>query len=153
MKYLISIVTLITLFLFTEWSLAQDSLKVQNKEKQQNRNQVKTAVQVQTKAHEGQGFVDENGDGYNDKIKDADGDGIPNGQDEDYDGAKIRAGENAKGFVDEDGDGINDNAQNPKTNRNQNRKKVKTMGESEKGSGKGTSAGEKNINKAQQGKK
>jgi len=30
------------------------------------------------------GFVDENGDGFNDLAPDADGDGIPNGQDPDY---------------------------------------------------------------------
>ena len=30
------------------------------------------------------GFVDENGDGYNDLAPDADGDGIPNGLDSDY---------------------------------------------------------------------
>ena len=30
------------------------------------------------------GFLDEDGDGYNDLAPDADGDGIPNGQDEDY---------------------------------------------------------------------
>lgn len=30
------------------------------------------------------GFIDEDGDGYNDLAPDADGDGIPNGQDEDY---------------------------------------------------------------------
>lgn len=32
----------------------------------------------------GFGFVDENGDGYNDLAPDADGDGIPNGLDPDY---------------------------------------------------------------------
>ena len=56
------------------------------------------------------GFVDLNNDGINDYAKDADGDGIPNGQDADYDGAKARKGKGARGFVDEDGDGINDNA-------------------------------------------
>ena len=30
------------------------------------------------------GFLDENGDGFNDLAPDADGDGIPNGQDADY---------------------------------------------------------------------
>ena len=55
------------------------------------------------------GFVDENGDGYNDLAPDVDDDGIPNGRDEDY----VRQGRGrgaARGFVDEDGDGINDNA-------------------------------------------
>jgi hypothetical protein len=66
----------------------------------------------------GIGFVDENGDGYNDNAPDADGDGIPNGQDPDYERQGVGArrggrGMNAdapRGFVDEDGDGINDNA-------------------------------------------
>lgn len=56
------------------------------------------------------GFVDENGDGFNDNANDADRDGIPNGQDADYTGPKSRKGKNSKGFVDADGDGINDNA-------------------------------------------
>ncbi len=68
-------------------------------------------------------FVDVNGDGFNDNAPDADGDGIPNGQDDDY----VRAGNGSGqgngqgngngtkggfggGFVDEDGDGFNDNA-------------------------------------------
>ncbi len=51
------------------------------------------------------GFVDKNGDGLNDNAKDADGDGIPNGQDPDYQRLNPE-----KGFVDADGDGINDNA-------------------------------------------
>ena len=55
----------------------------------------------------GTGFVDANGDGYNDNAPDHDGDGIPNGQDPDYEGTFLG---NGRGFVDEDGDGINDNA-------------------------------------------
>ncbi|MCK7525406.1 MAG: hypothetical protein MZV64_51270 [Ignavibacteriales bacterium] len=43
-----------------------------------------------------------------DSAPDADGDGIPNGRDEDYTGAKNR--NNGKGFVDLNGDGLNDNA-------------------------------------------
>jgi hypothetical protein len=54
-------------------------------------------------------FVDANGDGYNDNAPDADGDGIPNGLDPDYLGAR-RMGQ-LRGFVDEDGDGLNDYAQ------------------------------------------
>jgi len=50
------------------------------------------------------------GDGYNDNAPDHDGDGIPNGQDDDYTGSKNRKGNSSKGFVDADGDGINDNA-------------------------------------------
>lgn len=56
----------------------------------------------------GAGFVDANGDGYNDNAPDHDGDGIPNGQDPDYKGAKMRHGGGMRGFVDANGDGIND---------------------------------------------
>ena len=52
-----------------------------------------------------------NNDGFNDNAPDADGDGIPNGRDEDYSGAKIKNGNSgSKGFIDLNGDGINDNA-------------------------------------------
>lgn len=49
-------------------------------------------------------FVDEDGDGFNDLAPDADGDGIPNGQDEDYvrpgdgTGNQYRKGQNADGM-------------------------------------------------------
>ena len=65
---------------------------------------------AQTTGGSGIGFVDANGDGYNDNAPDADGDGIPNGQDPDYTGVKMHNGFGSKGFVDADGDGINDNA-------------------------------------------
>ncbi|QQS36484.1 MAG: hypothetical protein IPM56_00600 [Ignavibacteriales bacterium] len=70
-----------------------------------NQNQIKTKTQLH-----GNGFVDTNGDGYNDNAPDADGDGIPNGRDEDYSGSKFRKGNGSRGFVDLNGDGINDNA-------------------------------------------
>src|SRR3989339_1512946 len=54
----------------------------------------------------GKGFVDKNGDGYNDNAPDHDGDGIPNGLDPDYTGPKLQRNK----FVDLNGDGINDNA-------------------------------------------
>ncbi len=57
-------------------------------------------------ATHGKNFVDKNGDGYNDNAPDADGDGIPNGVDPDYKGAKMQKNK----FVDLNGDGINDNA-------------------------------------------
>ena len=41
----------------------------------------------------GHGFVDENGDGYNDNAPDADGDGIPNGRDEDFVRSAYRNGQ------------------------------------------------------------
>lgn len=71
----------------------------------------------------GPGFVDANGDGFNDNAPDSDGDGIPNGQDPDWtkpaDGTGMQAGKNNRfggkqngtGFIDEDGDGICDNFQ------------------------------------------
>ena len=66
---------------------------------------------VAQQAEHGSGFVDENGDGYNDNAPDHDGDGIPNGQDADFTAPGNQTGKKAeKGFVDEDGDGVNDNA-------------------------------------------
>ncbi len=63
-------------------------------------------------------FVDANGDGINDNALDADGDGVPNGQDPDYvkpqDGTGQQRGKRiakravAMNFIDENGDGIND---------------------------------------------
>ena len=58
----------------------------------------------------GAGFVDENGDGYNDNAPDHDGDGISNGQDPDYVPLNPDKGKRF-GFIDEDGDGINDRMQ------------------------------------------
>jgi hypothetical protein len=52
------------------------------------------------------GFVDKNGDGYNDNAPDHDGDGIPNCIDPDYKGPKLQKNK----FIDLNGDGINDNA-------------------------------------------
>lgn len=58
----------------------------------------------------GAGFVDENGDGYNDNAPDHDGDGIPNRLDPDY--VPIDPDQTkGRGFIDEDGDGINDRYQ------------------------------------------
>ena len=96
-------------FVFTSGVQAQDSLIVQKK------NQFKKEVRAGNARMNGfpkgvRGFVDANGDGYNDNAPDHDGDGIPNGRDEDYTRAKMRAGNPTKGFVDANGDGINDNA-------------------------------------------
>jgi hypothetical protein len=101
MKRFLNLFTLVALALFT--GLFFDS---------------SVAVAQEEQEH-GRHFVDENGDGYNDNAPDTDGDGIPNGQDEDYERTADGTG-NAKGFggrsgmrgfVDEDGDGINDLAQ------------------------------------------
>ena len=76
------------------------SLLAQDKEKEETfKNQ-----QVSHNRH----FVDENGDGFNDNAPDHDGDGIPNGQDPDYEPSGNGRGH---GFIDVDGDGINDYAQ------------------------------------------
>lgn len=97
MKTFITI--LVALFFATSLN-AQDSSKT----KQQTKVKKKVKIEQKTKLKHGLGFVDADGDGYNDNAPDHDGDGIPNGLDEDYMGAGKR------GFVDEDGDGINDNA-------------------------------------------
>lgn len=65
-------------------------------------------TKVTPPAVHGPGFVDKNGDGFNDNAPDHDGDGIPNGVDPDY---KKNSGK-GPGFVDADGDGVNDNAKN-----------------------------------------
>jgi hypothetical protein len=118
MKNLLSMLTVLVAVLFTFSAVyAQDSLKVKKQNKNQNQHQFQEETKnkgeetaIQTKAKHSPGLVDENGDGLNDNAPDHDGDGIPNGQDPDYDGAKARKGNGAKGFVDENGDGINDNA-------------------------------------------
>lgn len=84
--------------LFSSSLFAQDNPK-------KNNEKTKTKTEVKTKIQHGYGFVDADGDGYNDNAPDHDGDGIPNGIDPDYHGAKHK-----KRFVDIDGDGINDNA-------------------------------------------
>ncbi len=61
-------------------------------------------------AGHGKHFVDLNGDGYNDNAPDADGDGIPNGKDADYQKNPTAGGRFHRTFVDENGDGFNDNA-------------------------------------------
>ena len=66
-------------------------------EKAQEQAQAKTAIKAQGATQQNMvqakseyrhrsrtAFVDENGDGINDRAKDADGDGIPNGQDPDW---------------------------------------------------------------------
>ena len=65
---------------------------------------------AQQKGKPEKGYVEENGDGMNDNAKDDEGDGIPNGQDPDYQRQNPMKGKGQKGFVDENGDGINDNA-------------------------------------------
>jgi len=78
------------------FAAAQDKTQTQSQEKaqvkaqlkDQNQAGVKAQNKLQTKSefrHRNRiAFVDENGDGINDLAKDADGDGIPNGQDPDW---------------------------------------------------------------------
>ena len=118
---IIGFITLVLSLSLVSFSFAQDSTKVKQKKQLRDgsqagdpvKDQKRQRVQVQdpNSVQHGAGFVDENGDGYNDNAPDHDGDGIPNGVDPDYDGTKNRMGKGSKGFVDADGDGINDNLQ------------------------------------------
>ena len=77
---------------------------------------VQTAAGQDTGPAHGPGFVDENGDGVNDNAADYDQDGVPNGQDPDYERqshsgeSQGRGAQRGQGFVDMDGDGLNDRA-------------------------------------------
>ncbi|MBN2366230.1 MAG: hypothetical protein EH225_09630 [Calditrichaeota bacterium] len=74
--------------------------------KDQNQNKGITQNKEQNRIIHGPNFVDKDGDGFNDNAPDHDNDGIPNGQDQDYQGAgKSRR----PAYVDKDGDGIADN--------------------------------------------
>ena len=96
---------------------AKQETRAQDQAKSQTQEQVKTAQQLQAgqpagnqTIQHGRGFVDLNGDGYNDNAPDHDGDGIPNGLDPDYTGSKMHNGNGPHAFIDLDGDGINDNS-------------------------------------------
>lgn len=88
---------LMAAFLILGFAFASAQDGSQAAAKSQEKAQVKTALKasgettqnkVQTKSAFRHGyriaFVDENGDGINDLARDADGDGIPNGQDPDW---------------------------------------------------------------------
>ncbi len=68
-------------YLFAQEVPAKNEVKVQTKNKGEA-----TSIQVQENLAYGygHGFIDEDGDGINDYARDDDGDGIPNGQDPDY---------------------------------------------------------------------
>lgn len=138
MKKIILLLILVG-FVFTSSLIAQDSSKVKQQNKYKNK--------VKTELKHGQGFVDANGDGYNDNAPDHDGDGIPNGLDEDY------INDNKRGFIDEDGDGINDYAGQGRKMSKSNRAKFENSESSVKaqgagaGSGTGNKYGSSNSNK------
>ncbi len=74
------------IILAQEQTKAEEANKVQVKAQTQTRTQTQTAAQtaVQTRSRMRTQFVDQNGDGVNDLMRDADGDGIPNCQDPDW---------------------------------------------------------------------
>ncbi|NLT52293.1 MAG: hypothetical protein GXX85_15420 [Ignavibacteria bacterium] len=161
MKHLIKLSSILTLLVaFSVINLfAQDTVKVKNQKgiANQEKNQAMEKNQAQessmaqeknknlggdpqqTKTQHGNRFVDLDGDGYNDNAPDQDGDGIPNGLDEDYVGAN--KGKNK--FVDLDGDGINDNAGKGKNNKAKmtNRKGIGPKNGTGSGVGNGNGAG------------
>ena len=92
----ITIFLLFTLFVVNNLFAQEDPKQKETKKKK---------VEMKTEKKNVTGFIDEDGDGYNDNAPDHDGDGIPNGLDPDY-----KQGDRRKGFVDLNGDGINDNA-------------------------------------------
>lgn len=98
MKYLTKIMFFLLFSL-----LVVNNLSAQGDPKQKETKKKK--VEMKTEKKNVSGFVDKDGDGYNDNAPDHDGDGIPNGLDPDY-----KRGDRKKGFIDLDGDGINDNA-------------------------------------------
>ena len=102
MKKVTFIITVFSVFLYVN-IFAQHSGNVKVKHGKKN-------IQVQTEVnngnHKAKGFVDIDGDGYNDNAPDHDGDGIPNGLDPDF----KKGHRMGRGFIDLDGDGINDNA-------------------------------------------
>ena len=131
-KLFTSFVALVIGLTLVSFSFAQDSTKVKQQKRLRDgsqagdpvKDQKRQRLQIQdpTSGEHGPGFVDENGDGYNDNAPDHDGDGIPNGLDPDYTGSKNRSGKGTKGFVDADGDGINDNVQAGRGGKGNSRK-------------------------------
>jgi len=84
MKHSLAILSLLAIF-FAANVFAQDSLQLSQKKQYRYKSQ---SASMNGTGNQSKGFVDANGDGFNDNALDADGDGIPNGQDADYTGAK-----------------------------------------------------------------
>lgn len=78
----------------------------QKKETVQRQNKVSDLEKKKKQIIHGINFVDQDGDRYRDGAPDHDNDGIPNGQDPEYQGAG--KGKRQQHFVDRDGDGIDD---------------------------------------------
>jgi hypothetical protein len=110
----------VTIFLALSVSIAFSQNETSSQEKNKEQLKTKNAVQIKTQEKQqeqviqnkqqiihGFHFIDNDKDGYNDNAPDHDNDGIPNGQDPDYQGAG--KGQKQQGFVDNDGDGIADN--------------------------------------------
>lgn len=100
-KFYLIFFLILTFVVFTN---AQDTTAVKQKGKGLKQNE-KPLIQ------HGKGFVDKDGDGYNDNAPDHDGDGIPNGLDPDYTKSKLKTEQKDLPYVDLNGDGINDNLQ------------------------------------------
>ncbi len=110
----------VTIFLGLSVSTAFSQNETTSQEKDEEQVKTKNSVQIKTQEKQpeqviqnkqqkihGFHFIDNDGDGYHDNAPDHDNDGIPNGQDPDYQGAG--KGQKQQGFVDNDGDGIVDN--------------------------------------------
>ena len=139
MKTNLAVIITVLLALFISSNLiAQDTLKTKN----QNKND----TEQKTILEHGVGFVDEDGDGYNDNAPDHDGDGIPNGLDPDYKKLKLKSG-----FVDLDGDGINDNRGMGKMQGNWNGLLNNAFGEKGVGAQNGNVSGTGNDNSNENG--
>lgn len=91
----------------------------QDSSSQKQNNSSNLSKQDGQKLHK-RNFVDKNGDGYNDNAPDHDGDGIPNGLDQDYIKLKQQRNKGKLPYIDLDGDGINDNLKFGKKYRNRN---------------------------------
>lgn len=127
-NFLAALLTMLFGLSLISFSFAQDSTQVKQQkrlkdgthvgEPVKDQKRLRQQIQDPTSTQHGAGFVDENGDGYNDNAPDHDGDGIPNGLDPDYTGPKVRSGKGAKGFVDLNGDGLNDNVMKKGANKN-----------------------------------
>ena len=86
-----------------------------------DRNQVRTEVKPRNKLQfkNRMMFVDENGDGICDGLRDHDNDGIPNGQDPDWTEPQDGTGNQfKKGFGGQDGNGNGNGNRNGKQNQN-----------------------------------